>query len=841
MMEDPDRHNDIEKTVRLDGEPEINPDFIDKTVRLDRQEADADPDFIDKTVRLDRQKAEDGDRDDMDSYFGEHISPEIGRKLSAALERTRQFRSGNGDGDDKSSSAPDEPGYSGGGIGELLTEVCRNIVSGIAGTRVSDWNETIYEENEPIDPVATDDEVSGENFDDLDRHVRLQDEIARGGQACISRGLDRCFHRIIAVKSLHDKLKDKQDYRRAFISEAKVSAQLEHPAIIPVYGIYEDGKEGLHLTMKLIRGRTLKEYLERSRLHYRKMPRLARKRHERILLWKRLDIFQRVCEAIAYVHYRNVIHRDLKPENIMIGNFNETYVMDWGIAEYQKHSNSTWSGKIAGTLQYIAPEIINKQPYDERSDIFLLGLILYEVTFLKQAYAPSQSKEEAIYKAQHCLIEPYSHHFKCRVDKDLKMIIAKAIAPDPAKRYQSVKDLEKDLKAFNLGNEVSANPDNVFSRLLRKVRLHYKMLLFFSMVLLFSFTALIALALHREVDFRRLSAKKDRAMAEVYSRGLYSCSRFDRQFRDYEYLLSTIASEAALLYKADRVQNVETRIYTLQDLKSPETAPPDYTYSPMFQEKISMDYAIFIYPGHPGPPQPEYVRMMSVLYLLKDGLRAAVVDSLPGVLPENTDAAEANQIIRNVSKPSISRVYAGFQNGLHITYPSRASVNENYDPRDREWYKAALKTPRQAIWSSPYVDSGERKDIVITCARAIVDNFNRPLGVAGADIVLGQLLKILNETGNTGVFVKNKFLVDDTGRVIADSTGKLLATRVGDDRLEFNQFPYAQFLPQMWEERNGWLFSEEDGVDYLYFYLEIESLHWLYIERIDFNQLLELY
>jgi hypothetical protein len=367
------------------------------------------------------------------------------------------------------------------------------------------------------------------------------------------------------------------------------------------------------------------------------------------------------------------------------------------------------------------------------------------------------------------------------------------------------------------------------------------MLLFFCLILMFSFTALIALALYREVDYRRLSARKDRAMAEIYSRGLYSCSRFDRQFRNYEHLLSTIVSEAALLYKADKIQHREPRVYTIQDLLNPETAPPDFGYSPTFRKNISLDYAMFIYPDIPEPPSREYTGMMGVLYLLKDSLRAAVVNSLTAPIPANADAAAVNNIIRNVSRPAISGVYAGFRNGLHIAYPPRLDVSRNYDPRKRGWYINALKSPHHAIWSTPYVDTGELKDIVITCSRAILDDNNQPLGVAGADVSLSQLLDILSETGNNGRFIKNKFLVDESGNVIADSSERLSATRIDNDELEFRQFPYSKFLPQMWEGKNGWLFSSEGGVNYLYFYLEIESLNWLYIERIDFDELLELY
>lgn len=91
----------------------------------------------------------------------------------------------------------------------------------------------------------------------------------------------------------------------------------------------------------------------------------------------------------------------------MIGSFNETYVMDWGISEHQARKNEARSnGKFSGTIQYIAPEVINLQHYDSRSDIYALGLILFETVFLKRAY-PSETTEEALDKAQSCLVDSY--------------------------------------------------------------------------------------------------------------------------------------------------------------------------------------------------------------------------------------------------------------------------------------------------------------------------------------------------------------------------------------------------------------------------------------------------
>ena len=162
-------------------------------------------------------------------------------------------------------------------------------------------------------------------------------------------------------------------------------------------------------------------------------------------------------------------------------------------------------GKIAGTLQYIAPEIINKWPYDERSDIFLLGLILYEIVFMKPGLRPLENQGRSHLQGAALHIRPFTHHFRCRVVNDLKMIIAKALPPT-GKRYQSVKELEKDLVAFSLAMKCPPI-DTIFDKLLRKVRLRTKCSCFLPGPDVFLYRAHCA-GPYREVDYRRLSSKK---------------------------------------------------------------------------------------------------------------------------------------------------------------------------------------------------------------------------------------------------------------------------------------------------------------------------------------------
>lgn len=722
----------------------------------------------------------------------------------------------------------------------LLTESYLELVSSISHTSSTETFEFDVSSPDvnagPVDFGPDGPEAASENLDNLDRHFEVKDELAKGGQAEINIALDKVFNRLVAVKSINRELNERPDRRRAFLTEAKVTAQLDHPAIIPVYGLYDDDAHGLHLAMKLIRGKNLKEYLRQTCERYGKMKPSRIIAAERQLLWKRIEIFLRVCEAISYVHHRQVIHRDLKPENIMMGRFNETYVMDWGIAEYRNPdgSSSGYPGKIAGTLQYIAPEVINKQRYDYRSDIFLLGLILFEITFLKPAYTKAATKEEAVHKAQVCRFDTFEHRFGCKVDQSLVMIIAKALAPRPKNRYLTVGDLEDDLRNFRRGEAVSARPENIFDQALRLVRNHSRMLLFFSLVTLLLFAIVSVFSLYRELDHRETEERQNRALASIYSSGLGSCAKFDRIFKNYEYLITSISREAALLLEGEP-KILDEKLYTIDEGRNPATAPPDFVTAPTYGKSLALSTPVYIIPG--GEITPVIRRTMELLYPLRRSLAATLYQSLADIMGQAPDPISREEIIRNRIKPPLLVAYAGFEVGVHIGFPFETDYPEDYDPRQRGWYRDALENPERPYWGEPYIDTGDIRDIVITCSYPIRDRDQRIIGVSAADVSLSRLIDMLTRTGNTGNFILRKNLISRDGLVIADSTENIESIR-SDDSLDFKKFPQERLLETMWRHENGWLFNQENGRNILYFYFHIESLNWLYIEQIDFNLLL---
>lgn len=288
----------------------------------------------------------------------------------------------------------------------------------------------------------------------LGNFYEFRECIGVGGFCYIHKGYDVVLQRDVAIKTLREEHNNRYSRRDAFITEAKVTAVLDHPNIIPIHGLFTDEKNQIHLVIKLIEGMNLREILLEDMRRYKKMTRKMIVKEEKHKLVDRLEIFLKVCDAISYAHNRKILHRDIKPGNIMVGQFHEVYVMDWGIAEFRDMKTQKKKNTIQGTPQYLSPEIVTTHAYDRRSDIYSLGVMLFNLVYLKKAF-PSNVKIEDLFKMKiNSQTTPMKHTFDVKIPRALNYIIRKAIAPEPAVRYQTVKAMADDLHQFLRGESV---------------------------------------------------------------------------------------------------------------------------------------------------------------------------------------------------------------------------------------------------------------------------------------------------------------------------------------------------------------------------------------------------
>jgi eukaryotic-like serine/threonine-protein kinase len=303
-------------------------------------------------------------------------------------------------------------------------------------------------------PVGGDHEVSpalalSEGIPTPD-NLRIFPELGRGGMGRIHPATDRNLLRHVALKRLDKSLAAQSFYRDGFIAEAQITGQLEHPNIVPVHELAVDARGVPYFTMKLVQGVSLFKWLRDATRPLGSTERIE----------EGLEIFTKVCDAVAYAHHRGVIHRDLKPDNIMVASFGQVYLMDWGLARLTKsrpasgeYSQMEAPGAV-GTPEYMAPEQARGNPadMDERSDIFGLGAVLYEIVSGKTPYGDLRDPEAILERARAGRVIPIEQIAPALgVSKRLRDIVTRATAPHPADRYPTVVALQRDVVSFVRG------------------------------------------------------------------------------------------------------------------------------------------------------------------------------------------------------------------------------------------------------------------------------------------------------------------------------------------------------------------------------------------------------
>ncbi|MDR3197426.1 MAG: serine/threonine protein kinase [Planctomycetaceae bacterium] len=302
----------------------------------------------------------------------------------------------------------------------------------------------------------------------------------KGGMGRILIAYDQYLKRDIALKELHPEVAEDESIVRRFIGEAEITAQLEHPGIVPIHTLGLDKSGNPYYTMKLIKGHTLQEAIKA----YHRNP----TRQELLNLVRRLVS---ICKTMAFAHNKGVIHRDLKPANIMLGEHGETLVMDWGLAKpvAQPGNEDTYTsviqqrtaepkpeltmvGAIVGTPAFMSPEQASPEEnvVGPLSDVFSLGTILYYLLSGQTAFS-GRSTQEVLNKVR-AASPPRPSEIKPNIPLGLEAICAKAMAKEPANRYQSATELVDDLCRWLDGEPVTAQKETAYQKVRRWIDRH---------------------------------------------------------------------------------------------------------------------------------------------------------------------------------------------------------------------------------------------------------------------------------------------------------------------------------------------------------------------------------
>lgn len=255
----------------------------------------------------------------------------------------------------------------------------------------------------------------------------IENEIGAGGMAIVYKAHDNMLNRTVAVKVLRPEFKQDEEFIKRFDVEAKASAGLNHPNIV---GVYDVGvHEGYHyIVMEYIDGVTLKELISKNgRLPWRKALKYA----------------SQICSALSHAHARKVIHRDIKPHNIMVTKDDSVKVMDFGIARAASASTMTVGTKVLGSAHYLSPEQARGGFTDERSDIYSLGVCMYEMITGKVPFDADTTVAVAMQHLQKEPVPPKS--LVEELPKSVEYIILRAMRKEQSQRYLSAGAMESDI------------------------------------------------------------------------------------------------------------------------------------------------------------------------------------------------------------------------------------------------------------------------------------------------------------------------------------------------------------------------------------------------------------
>lgn len=293
--------------------------------------------------------------------------------------------------------------------------------------------------------------------------LKVERDIACGGVGAIHAVFDGVLQRTLAKKTLLAAARSNPVLVRAFLREASITAQLDHPNIVPVHDFGVDADDRLYFTMKLVRGQTLEQRIAEHHA-------AAGDGHERLLA--QVEVLVRVCDALAFAHSRGVVHCDLKAANVMVGRFGQVYLMDWGFAQLlpprpgqEQHEPRVrdplpplpphmTEGLAFGTPGTMSPEQAHARvaDIDERSDVFSLGAVLYHVLAGHPPYHRGAPLER-VRCAMERQFEPLAPSATAAVPRPVELlrILERAMSWSPGQRYQSVEDMAAELKQFLRG------------------------------------------------------------------------------------------------------------------------------------------------------------------------------------------------------------------------------------------------------------------------------------------------------------------------------------------------------------------------------------------------------
>ena len=256
-------------------------------------------------------------------------------------------------------------------------------------------------------------------------------ELGQGAMGIVYKAKDPLIDRVVAIKTINLGLamEEKEEYEGRFYQEAKAAGRLNHPNIVTIYDVGKSG-DVAYIAMEFLQGRELRDIMNDGKL---------------LPVDQVLDIVAQVAQGLAYAHEHEIVHRDVKPSNIMVVRDGHAKITDFGIARMASSAVRTQTGMVLGSPKYMSPEQVMGKAIDQRTDIFSLGVMLYEM-LTGQAPFNGENVNAIMYQTLNA-VPPPPGTLNPAIPEMINFIVAKALAKKLEDRYQNAKDFAADLRA----------------------------------------------------------------------------------------------------------------------------------------------------------------------------------------------------------------------------------------------------------------------------------------------------------------------------------------------------------------------------------------------------------
>ena len=676
-----------------------------------------------------------------------------------------------------------------------------SILSAFTGTGKRDVGKKIdkldrHRERAGVDRI----EESQAHLNDLEDRFEIERKLAEGSRYVVSVGEDLGLERQVAIYSLRDeKLLDPNE-RSSFVAEAEISAQLDHPSVLPVYSVSRDYRGGLHSAVKLTDGTDLRKYLNRVVSHYRSDGFHAAE--ETAALAFRLELILGISDGLVYAHSRGVVHANLHPQNILIGEYHEVYIKGWGFAQIasggdispadpaaQPPQTSHKKGKVPELTdpRFVAPELVSGADPSVRSDVYALGMMLYETVTL---HAPFQdnSAPEVLEHLRNGETPPIEHRFGGAIDPDMRAIIQKAIAPDPEKRYPTINDLAEDIRRFLHSEEVSVRRISLSKRFAKLIRAHHRGMFFCFLTLIVLLGAIFAYNILNDVRRARISYLDDHVLGRAQASCRKTAHELNLQAEKFNGMLLSIKAETEFLLSNHLKNDIMTNRYLVPPDKAAGAIQAEYSAS--YGDNVSFRK---IESGRAEDlDDPKFIRLGLIQptlfrYMLLAPLNAYV-----------TKEAQDKQIRRLTQDDCpIYRFQILLADGSSLYYPYTekpepphypdSAKPENQPPRETDWYRHAVAARNKtAFWDLPVKLNDGRVVLPVSISLGTAD---KPEGAA-AVLVSGRYIdRILSNAENRPFGMEAQYFISNDGDIKMQRIFKNGPDKTPDVGLEQGRYP----------------------------------------------------